>query len=344
VDERNSAGRPRVVNPRRIVLIMPVRNEGRDVGDVLASLEAQTIAHERLHLFAVDGESVDNTRAILADWFSKSTIGGEILTNPRHTIPTSLNLGIAHATIEDHIVRLDGHTIYGPDYLRQLIEALESAPEDVACTGGPQHPIAADDDFGHCVVATLYSNRFGLGGSEHRISQARRYVSQVYLGAWRAGILQEIGGFDERWKANEDSEICARMLEAGYRILWLPVESRYRINRGMWRTIRQWGGYGYWRAQTLRRHPSIARPRHYAAPIGLLVAAAIAISPARIVLPFFYLMYIVLVCLKRDRSESFAVTAMSFLFLPGCQVAWAAGVIRGICFPLNLKNIKEQSQ
>jgi succinoglycan biosynthesis protein ExoA len=330
------------VDQRRIVLIMPVRNEGRDIGDVLASLEAQTIPHERLYFFAVDGQSVDDTRSILSAWFATSSIAGEILINPRRTIPTSLNLGIAHAGPEDHIVRLDGHTMYGPDYLKDLIEALETAPNDVACTGGPQHPIA-DNDFGHRVVGTLYSNRFGLGGSEHRVGESRRFVSQVYLGAWRAGILQEIGGFDERWKANEDSEICARMLEAGYRILWLPVQSRYRINRGMWRTIRQWGGYGFWRAQTLRRHPSIARPRHYAAPLGLIIALALALSPLRIVLPFFYLIYIALVWLKRERGESLAVTAMSFLFLPACQVAWAGGVIRGMCFPLNLKKSKEQA-
>ena len=319
----------------RVVLVMPVRNEAHDIEDVLASLEAQSLPHDRLYFLAVDGESQDETKALLQGWFASSTIRGEVLTNPRRTIPTSLNLGIAHASIEDIIVRLDGHTIYGPDYLKELVEALESAPEDVACSGGPQRPIA-DDAFSHRVVATLYSNRFGLGGSEHRISTASRFVSQVYLGVWRPGILQKLGGFDERWRANEDSEICARMLEAGYRILWLPVQSHYRINRGMWRTIVQWGGYGYWRAQTLRRHPSIARPRHYIAPIGVIIAVLLLCTPLRIALPFFYFIYILLVWLKRDTAEAFEVTAMSFLFLPACQVAWACGVIRGTCSPMPL--------
>lgn len=330
-----------LVPPCRIALVMPVRNEARDIGDVLASLDTQSIDHARLHLLAVDGESEDDTREIIATWLAGSSISGEILTNPRRTIPTSLNLGIAHAGAQAHIVRLDGHTVYGPEYLNALIEALESAPEEVACVGGPQHPIA-DASFAHRVVATLYSNRLGLGGSEHRAgAQTRRFVSQVYLGAWRAGLLQQIGGFDERWKANEDSELCARVLEAGYQILWLPVESRYRINRGIRQTIRQWGEYGYWRAQTLRRHPAIARPRHFAAPLGLLLALALAISPLRLVLPWLLLLYLGLLWRQRDRSESLGVTAASALFLPACQIAWASGLIRGICFPLPQK--KEHS-
>ena len=321
------------MNQPRVVLIMPVRNEARDIRDVLHSLDAQSIAHERLYLLAIDGESSDDTKALIEQWLVRTKIKGRCLTNPQRTIPTSLNLGINHAEPDDIIARLDGHTIYGSEYLKTLVEALESAPNDVACTGGPQHPIA-DEQFAHQVVGTLYSNRFGLGGSEHRISEARRFVSQVYLGVWRPGILQQLGGFNEQWRANEDSEICARMLEAQYRILWLPVESRYRINRGMWKTVLQWGGYGYWRAQTLRRHPAIARPRHFIAPAGVILALLLLLTPLRITLPFLYAIYIALVWLKRDTKEPFPVTLMSFVFLPACQFAWSLGVIRGICLPL----------
>ncbi len=318
-----------------VLLIMPVRNEARDLADVLASLQAQTFTQDRLYLLVIDGESSDATPTIVADFFARALLRGELISNPRRTIASGLNLGIARAQSDDYIVRLDGHTVYGPGYLKALLEALEAAPPDVGCTGGAQKP-SAGNTFSQRVVSTLYSNRLGLGGSEHRVSQTSGFLSQVYLGAWRPGVLQQIGGFDERWLANEDSELCARMQAAGYRILWVPVESAYRINRGIFATIAQWGRYGYWRAQTLRRHPAIARPRHCLAPLALLLGLAFLLTPLREMLAGFVALYAIALWVNRDPSESAFVTIASLVFLPACQVAWTLGMLRGLLFPAPL--------
>jgi glycosyltransferase involved in cell wall biosynthesis len=313
----------------RVVLIMPVRNEARDLPATLASLAQQTIDHTRLQFFIVDGLSVDATRDIAEQWFAEQNIVGQVVPNPQRTIPAALNVGIAHAGINDIIVRLDGHTIYGPTYLEDLITTLENAPADVACVGGPQHPVS-DELFEHRLVATLYSNPMGLGGADHRSGQGLKYVSQVYLGAWRPGVLQELGGFDERWKANEDSELSARILENGGRILWAPLDCTYAINRGVIKSIRQWGGYGFWRAQTLRRYPALAKPRHFAAPVAMLLALLLLFTPLRGLVGLGVLVYIGAVVWKRSPADSPALALAGALFFPCCQIAWSLGLLRGL--------------
>lgn len=313
----------------RITLIMPVRNEARDLPATLASLTAQVFDHSRLRLFVIDGCSDDATRELAATWFSSGTIAGGVIANPARTIPAGLNTGILYADTGDIIVRLDGHTLYGPSYLAELISTLEDAPADVACAGGPQRPVS-DSSFASRLVGSLYANPMGLGGADHRSSREKRYVSQVYLGAWRPGVLQRLGGFDERWRANEDSELSARILQARWRILWAPLDCRYRINRGPYATFRQWSGYGYWRAQTLRRYPALAKPRHFAAPLALLIAAGLLCTPFRPLLAAGYAAYAGAVVLKRGPQDSLALALAGALFFPCTQAGWSFGLLRGL--------------
>jgi glycosyltransferase involved in cell wall biosynthesis len=316
----------------RVVMIMPVRNEAADIGDTLASIASQDFAHERLRLFLLDGCSTDNTREIAEAWFAANTIAGGVITNPAQTIPTALNLGIRYATDDDIVVRLDGHTRYGPSYLRELITTLEDAPADVACVGGPQRPIS-NPQFSSRLVGTLYANPMGLGGADHRSSREKRYVSQVYLGAWRPTVLQRLNGFDEAWKANEDSELSARILQAQWRILWAPLDCDYKINRGIRKTISQWGGYGFWRAQTLRRYPQIAKPRHFAAPIALILAVALLLSPLRVLVLIGAFAYVAAVIAKRGKQDSLLMALAGAAFFPCCQAAWSIGLMRGLLRP-----------
>lgn len=312
----------------RVVLIMPIRNEATDIEKTLASLEHQTIAHERLFLVLVDGASEDATVSLAQAWLARQDIAGTVLANPERKIPIALNIGIRLASPSDIIARLDGHTVYGPTYLSELIASLETAPPNVACVGGPQIP-SSDDDLEHRVVATLYSNPMGLGGADHRSGQGAKYVTQVYLGAWRPGVLQKLGGFDELWAANEDSELSARILADGRKIMWLPLDSRYKVNRTIWKTITQWGAYGFWRAQTLRRYPTLAKPRHFAPPILLLVAAIMLFTPLWPLLFLAFGAYVIAVLKYKSPEDSLGIAALSCFFFPCCQAAWSLGFIRG---------------
>jgi succinoglycan biosynthesis protein ExoA len=310
-------------------LIMPVRNEAAYLPIVLESLARQTFDHARLRLIAIDGESPDGSAEIIRSWLAANDISGVVLTNTAHTIPAGLNLGMRHADPATFLIRLDSHTIYDPSYIASIMQAYETAAPSVGCVGGPQTP-AQPQSFGEAVVASLMCNPMGLGGAAFRTASTPRTVDHVYLGAWRPGVLQSTGGFDERWRANEDSELSLRVQAQGWEILWVPLQARYRIKRGPLDTVRQWSRYGYWRAQTLLRHPRAWRPRHLAPPLALLGGLALALSPFRLALLVAFALYAALVVARRPRSEPIGVSIVACFFFPVCQAAYAAGLVYGL--------------
>lgn len=316
-----------------VSLVIPAYNEAADMPDVLDSIAAQDYPHSAIFLIVVDGGSSDRTVDIVREWLARSDIDGEVLHNPRRTIPTSLNAGIARARRSDIIVRLDAHTIYEPAYVRTIVDAFSSAPPSVGCVGGRVIP-ASEPRWDRAIVGALYTNPMGLGGADYRHHGTPRLVNSVYMGAWRPNVLQTIGGYDERWEANEDTELAARLRAAGYKTLWVPLQSSYRVKRGPIAVVRQWWRYGYWRAQTLRRHPSQLRARHLAPPVALMIALILLLTPLRDAAGLLFALYMAAIFAKRAPNEPFVVTLACCAFFPACQAAWGLGLLRGFAFGL----------
>jgi len=316
-----------------VTLVMPMYNEAADLPDVLASILAQSYPHAALNLLVIDGMSNDASAEIAARWFAASGIAGQVLVNPRRRIPSSLNVGFAHARPGDYVLRLDAHTIYDAEYVATIVRAFEAAPERVACVGGPVLP-APSGRFDYTLVGALHTNPMGLGGAQfHRTREESRTVRGVYLGAWRPGVVESLGGFDERWDANEDGELSARLRKGGYETREIPVRCAYRVKRGPLGAVKQFAGYGYWRAQTLRRHPGELRLRHLVPPAALLVAAALVATPLRASVCALYAIYVLGVFARRAPGERIAVTLASCVFFPATQIAWTLGLLRGLAAP-----------
>ena len=312
----------------RIACIMPFYNEARHLPRVLASIEAQSFPRSALFFIAVDNGSTDEGRAIVAEWLERLGMAGTIVDARVRSIPFALNTGIAEAAQDDIVVRLDAHTLYGPDYLATIAQAFETLGADAWCVGGAPTP-APSDDFSSALGEALYSNPMGLGPADFRASEMMRRVSTVYLGAWRPGVLQRLGGFDERWLANEDCELTERIAEAGGSVMRIPVRCGRICTRGPAATVRQWSRYGVWRAQTFKRYPSAIRPRHVAAPAALLLVLALLLSPLRLVLLPLYAAYALATVLLRRRGERPLVTAATLVFFPLVHSGYALGLIVG---------------
>jgi glycosyltransferase involved in cell wall biosynthesis len=314
-----------------VALIMPMLNESANLPETLASIGRQTIDKSRLRFLAVDGDSNDGSREIVTAWFATSGIEGEVIVNPRRRIPISLNIGARRAGLDAFILRLDAHTIYGSTYVEDVVRAFEAAPADVGNVGGAQYP-SPTRDFQQTVVGELLTHPLGLGRLGVRGLTKPTPVQTVYLGSWRPGLLFELGGFDERWIANEDSELEARLRAAGWTLLMIPTENLYKVKRGILGTIRQWGGYGFWRAQTSRRFPHELRPRHFIAAALLVLGFVLLLTPWRWLDAIAYTAYAVAVFALRDKRRSLLVALACAVTFPLFQIAWTFGFLRGLLF------------
>ena len=312
----------------RIALIMTFRDEAANLPLVLASLAGQTLPRERLLLVAVDNGSLDDGAAVVRDWLVETGTEGQVLTLPRPSIPAALNAALGHVAPHDYVVRIDAHTLYAADYLETILRAFENLPGDVWCVGGSPE-VTGQGSFGRELHVALFASPMGLGAADYRSSDQVRQVASVYLGAWRPGVLHRLGGYDEAWQANEDAELAERVREGGGRVFRVPARSRKVVTRGAYGAFAQWTRYGWWRAQTFKRHPGAIRPRHAAPPAALVLGTLLAVSPARPLLVPLGLAYAAAVWARRPRGQRLPVTLASMLYFPLVQAGYGAGMLAG---------------
>jgi succinoglycan biosynthesis protein ExoA len=317
----------------RAYLVVPFLDEAASLPDMLASVRAQDIAPERIFLVAVDSGSTDDGPQIVRDFIACGPVDGIVLRSDVRSIPAALNTGFRWVGDRGIAIRLDAHTLYDRAYISTIVNVFADRPLSIWCVGGAQTAEPARD-FDRALVVAFMTNPIGLGFSPHRVARDARLADNVYLGAFRPGVVAKVGYFDERWRANEDSELMARIIESGGQILWIPIKSAYRVNRGAIATLRQWARYGFWRAQTIKRHPHVLGVRHLIPPSALAGGIALGLSRWRIVLLPLAALYALAIIALRPRGQDPLVTAVSTVYFPAAHTLNACGLITGLLTPL----------
>ena len=248
-----------------VSVIMPIRNEGAFIRHTLHAVLTQDYPPDRLEVLVVDGMSTDDTRVIIAA-LQQEHPNLKLLDNPAQIVPPALNIGITQAA-GDIIVRVDGHTIIEPDYVRQCVIGLQQS--DAINVGGKM-TASGETPFGE-VVALATSTPFGVGGARFHYSDEEEYVDTVYLGAWWRHAFTQFGGFDEELVRDQDDEFNYRLRKHGGRILLRPqIKSRYTVRGSPYKLWRQYYQYGFWKVRVLQKHPGQMRPRQFIPPLFAL--------------------------------------------------------------------------
>ena len=260
-----------------VTVIMPVRNERAHIGRSVAAILLQDYPADRLEVIVVDGTSADGTRDIVANMAIRNphaTI--RILDNPGCIVPTGLNVALRVAQ-GDIIVRVDGHTIIAPDYVRQCVTELQRTGADNV--GGKMNA-SGQGAFG-ATVTLATSAPFGVGNARFHYSNQEEWVDTVYMGAWSHEVFRRVGLFDEELVRNQDDEFNYRLLKHGGRILLSPyIRSQYTVRGTPSSLWRQYLQYGYWKVRVLQKHPGQMRLRQFAPPlfVAILIGTA-ALAP-----------------------------------------------------------------
>src|SRR5205814_5217805 len=97
-------------------------------------------------------------------------------------------------------------------------------------------------------------------------------VDTFALGCWRSDELRAAGGWDPRFRRNQDFELNYRLRESGRRIVFDPaIWSIYRPRESLLALARQYLDYGRFKALMIASAPRSLRPRQLA-PLALLGA------------------------------------------------------------------------
>lgn len=273
-----------------ISVLMPIRNEAFHIQHSLEAVLQQDYPPDRMEVLVADGMSSDGTREIVCGYQANHP-NLMLIDNPGRIVPTGLNAALRVAQGEI-VLRVDGHTLIAPDYVRQCVDALQrTRAEDV---GGRMNAVG-EGSFGE-VVALATSSPFGVGGARFHYSKQEEWVDTVYMGAWPRRVFDEIGLFDEEMVRNQDDEFNYRLSKYGGKILLSPnIKSRYTVRGSPFKLWKQYFQYGYWKVRVLQKHPRQMRLRQFAPPVfvlALLLSTLLAFSPIlfplSIIIPLAY--------------------------------------------------------
>ena len=241
----------------QVSIVIPCRNERDHIEDCLRSVLAQDPPEGRFEVVVADGMSDDGTRAIL-ERLAKEDSRVRLIVNPGRIVSTGLNEAI-RAAQGKIIIRLDAHTVYAPDYVKQCVSVLEETGADNV--GGPR--IAKGHGFLGRAIAAAFQSPFAVGGAKAHDAYYEGALDTVFLGCWPREVFDRVGLFDEELVRNQDDEFNLRLTRAGGKIWQSPrIKSCYWTRASFKNLFQQYKQYGYWKIPVILKHGSPASVRH----------------------------------------------------------------------------------
>jgi len=316
-------------------VLVPVLNEERHIRETVAAMQAQRF-DGAIELLYADGGSEDRTREILLELAARDP-RIRVLDNPRRVTASALNVCLREARGE-FVARMDAHTYYDDRYLAAGVERLGRGDTD--WVSGPAVP--KPTGLVSRAVALALASWLGRGGSRKWDADAesageRELDTGVFGGVWRRSTVVDIGGWDERWPINQDSEMASRFLARGARLVCLPeMVGRYVPRNSLGKLARQYFRYGFYRARTFRRHPQSMRRSHLIAPaLAVSLVGAVA-GPrhlrlaARTSIGVYLLAVLGTGVSTATRARQPAEGAMLVAVLPAMHLGWGFGSLTGM--------------
>jgi GT2 family glycosyltransferase len=211
-----------------VSIIVPSRNEGKTVASCLDSIISSHYPHKSLEVVVVDGDSEDETRAIIKQYANRYELI-KLIDNPQKTTPVGLNMGIRMAAGQ-YIIILSSHSKIESDFIRRNIEEIEKTDAD--CVGGRIITLPTQDDEMGLAIALSLSTPFGVGNSSFRTGvDNTRYVDTVPYGCYKKDVFCKVGLFNEHLIRNQDIEFNLRLKRQGGKILLVPGIVSYYFAR-----------------------------------------------------------------------------------------------------------------
>jgi GT2 family glycosyltransferase len=190
-----------------VAVVVAAYNAERTIDECVTSLLALDYPADRLEVRVVDNGSSDSTLPALRRYRGRIIVQTERRRGPS----AARNAGVA-ATAAEVVAFTDADCRVQPGWCSALVAALEDPKIGVA--GGrilardPANPIA----------------RFGEVIHDHRAAIEQYSPPYAITMNWgsRRSLLRAMGGFDERFIRTQDVDLSYRIVQAGYRLRFVP--------------------------------------------------------------------------------------------------------------------------
>jgi succinoglycan biosynthesis protein ExoA len=238
----------------QVSVIIPVRNEAQHIRQTLLGLLRQDLDPNEFELLVIDGQSEDETVAIVRE-MQPAFRNLKLMLNPRRLSSAARNIGVRHAAGKYTVV-IDGHcAVENPYYLSNLVKAFEQS--GAACLGRPQPLRARTETPFQEAVATARESWLGHNPDSSIYSDQEKFVEpQNVAAAYRREVYERVGLFDERFDACEDVEFNTRIGQAGMSCFFTPsIRLPYAPRSSLRSLFHQMFRYGLGRAKLASKHP-----------------------------------------------------------------------------------------
>jgi len=222
-----------------VTIIIPTFNNVNTIQKCLDSLLA--LDYDNFDIYVVDNESKDGTAEILQKY--QEQFGIKVI-EARLNAPQAYNL-VLGKTQSEIIGLIDGDAIANKDWLKILVPHLEF--ENVAGAGGIMLTANPENRIPKCIGYEL----------EYRFRRMPKYVSRLPT----ANLLLKrrlIESFDEKLSTGYDADICYRLVNKGYKIVYDEHAEVYHFHRDGFRNFSK--QQYYWSFNDIRlylKHPAM---------------------------------------------------------------------------------------
>lgn len=251
-----------------VSIVIPIRNEEDHIGECLDSILANDYPAEKLQIIVVDGNSTDGSREIVGEYTERDEPEIRLLDNPEKIVPTAMNIGIDAASGEV-IIRVDGHSFVDQDFISTSVKTLLEKKEAEA-VGGPVRPVV-DEDTPYLQRAISHALDSPMASGSARFSGKSGYVTTVSFGAYRAGVFDRYGNFDERFVRTQDYELNYRMNRDGGKIFMNPrIKSYYYPRSSLKELWSQYFQFGFWKTKVMKKYGELLSLGNLLPPLFVL--------------------------------------------------------------------------
>jgi len=243
----------------RFSIIIPTHNRKETLRRSLSAAIVQDYLN--YEVIVVDDGSSDGTGEMVRREFPHVRC---IRQEPNRGPATARNQGIKVATGEITAFT-DDDCLLPPNFLSRLADGYCRYPEAVGVGGYLEAPDALLQTNPFACYEAYVTHQVYQAGPEEYLGGFECPAGGTNSMSYRKVVLLEVGGFDETfpYAAGEDADLKWRVVQRGYRLLYVPVKvthlQPYQF-RSFWRQYRRHGrGAVYFERKYRGRPPSPAR-------------------------------------------------------------------------------------